>query len=138
MVERDDSVCLGGGHGQAPADIVEGTRGDPAEARLNGVERGQEEVAARSGCVAAQQGSYGPPLPRFEALPPRPKPAVPERNQRRLARPPSDRGHGSEGPLSQVTPSRSTRMAAALNSAVPDLGSVASIVRMLVATSSWK
>src|SRR5207247_10207791 len=31
----------------------------------------------------------------------------------------------------------SIRIAVALNSAVPDLGSVASIVRMLVATPSW-
>jgi len=38
--------------------------------------------------------------------------------------------------VAQVAPSRSTRIAAALNSAVPDFGSVASIVRMLVATSS--
>ncbi len=35
-------------------------------------------------------------------------------------------------------PSFSIRMAVALNSAVPDFGSVASIVRRLVATSSWK
>ena len=56
VVERDDSVRLGRGHGQAPADIVEGTRRDPAKPRLNGVERGQQEVAAGSGRVAAQQG----------------------------------------------------------------------------------
>ena len=57
VVERDDAVRLGGGHGQAPADIVEGTRRDPAEPGLDGVERGQEEVAAGPGRVAAQQGS---------------------------------------------------------------------------------
>ncbi len=55
VVERDDAVRLGGGHGQAPADIVEGTRRDPAKPRLDGMERGQEKVAAGSGRVAAQQ-----------------------------------------------------------------------------------
>ena len=36
------------------------------------------------------------------------------------------------------TPIFSIRMAVALNSAVPDFGSVASIVSRFVATSSWK
>jgi hypothetical protein len=55
VVKRDDSVRLGGGHRQALADIVEGTRRDPAKARLDGVERGQKEIAAGSRLVAAQQ-----------------------------------------------------------------------------------
>ena len=69
VVERDDAVRLGGRHGQAPADIVEGARRDPAKPRLDGMERGQEEVAAGSGRVAAQQATYGPPLPRSAAPP---------------------------------------------------------------------
>ena len=40
--------------------------------------------------------------------------------------------------MAREAASFSMRMAVALNSAVPDLGSVASIVRRLVATSSWK
>ena len=45
---------------------------------------------------------------------------------------------GRLSPPAPAPGSFSIRIAVALNSAVPDLGSVASIVRLLVVTSSWK
>jgi hypothetical protein len=44
VIERDDSMCFGRGHSQAPTDIVEGAGRNPAETRLDGMERGQKEV----------------------------------------------------------------------------------------------
>jgi hypothetical protein len=44
-VEAGDAVGLGGRHAQAAADLVEGWLADPADARLDGVERRQQEVA---------------------------------------------------------------------------------------------
>ena len=44
-VEAGHAVRLGGRHAQAAADLVEGRLADPADARLDGVERRQQEVA---------------------------------------------------------------------------------------------
>ena len=52
--------------------------------------------------------------------------------------PPPRRLPVSRSPSRAAGASFSTRMAVALNSAVPDFGSIASMVRMLVATSSGK
>ena len=43
-VEAGHAIGLGGRHAQAAADLVEGRLADPADARLDRVERRQEEV----------------------------------------------------------------------------------------------
>ena len=102
-------------------------------------------AASRAGSAAAKPaptprdtGPHGPDAGRARGTRARPPHRRPRTRQRtRTRRPP--RGSGPGAPYAPAaTPSFSIRMAVALNSAVPDFGSVASIVSRLTATSSWK
>jgi hypothetical protein len=63
-VERRDAVGVGRRDGQPAADIVEATLADPADTRLEGVERRQEHVAPRPGRVpAADRVAFRPDVP---------------------------------------------------------------------------
>ena len=92
----------------------------------------------------------GSPRARPTTTRPQPEQAIAASRRRRRSwsigpRSPSREGRGGDrthsSQRSDVAPasgSFSIRIAVALNSAVPDFGSVASIVRRFVATSSWK
>ena len=150
-VEARDAVRLGGRDGQPAADVAERGRADPADRGLQLVQDGQEQVALRPGRVAATRGVAVGPAGG----------ALPGRGRAGRARASTASRSAAEGSLAvrrrstqeqasgPAPPQRttscgapagsfSTRIALALNSAVPDLGSVASIVRTFVSTSSGK
>src|SRR6185437_14969809 len=147
-VEAGDPVGLGRRDGQAAAGVAERAGADPANPRLHRVQHGQQQVAPAAGGMAAD--GEVPVLLR----PHRAHPARIGLAEHRVDRLALDRGrrlimdpevHYRAG--SATWPgaasvwgrgSFSTRIALALNSAVPDFGSVASIVRMFVCTSSGK
>ena len=120
MVKRRNTEDFGRRKRQPLADVVQGPWSKPAEAVLHGVQRRKKKVALRSCGMTCdfnwngtQNGIDGGALGGV--------------------------GLGTmNANIHYFCSTFSTRTAAALNSAVPDLGSVASIVRRLVATSSGK
>ena len=144
-VERGDAPRVGGRHVQAIADVAEAAFADPADARLQRLQRGQQQVAHRARVASADRRDVR--VARAAA-----RAAIPGRSRRdraahrrrharrRSARPRSGRMSISARPRAPVPRSAtgSTRTAHALNSAVPDFGSDASIVSRFVATSSGK
>ena len=152
-IERRHAVDVCRRHRQALGDVVERARADPADVLLHG--------AAAPGAAGA--GASGPRARRRAAS----GPAGRNRARRRPSRPPADRararpprarrrsGRHREGGCPSVSGDRrrlgderaglrsgvaslSTRIAQALNSAVPLLGSVTSIVSRFVSTWSGK
>ena len=159
-VERRDAVRVGRRHGKSLADIVERAGAEPADTLVNRVQDGEQEVAPGSRAVATVCNlALVVDLPHT-AFPARGGGAEHAVDRRPLG----GGGHGVEqvdvhGPIVPVTGARqraaagssivprcsrvaaaifSTRIAAALNSAVPDFGSVASMVSTFVSTSSGK
>ena len=151
-VERRDAVRVRGRHGQPAADLVQPARADPADPLLQRPERRQQQMPPRARRVTARGRVAGGPG-RGARRPPSPTPAgrarrrAPRVRRRRL-------GAGDEADVhlpaglrrlalaravsTRADSSFSTRIAAALNSAVPDFGSVASIVSWFTSTSSGK
>src|SRR4029079_17162985 len=150
---------------QPPADVVQAARADPADPLLQRPERRKQEVALRAGRVASGSRvavGAGQARSALPARPRRPEHLVERRTLRRRRLRVRDeteihypRASAGSRPLPRApgpaaasrTLSRasrspgsslSTRIAAALNSAVPDFGSVASIVSWLTSTSSGK
>src|SRR5581483_4174117 len=120
-VEARDAVRLRGRHGEPARGVPEGALAHPADALLRRAQRGEEEVALRPvgarDAVAVRIG--GGPEHAVDRV------ALGRRRRR----------------VEQVQvhyESASTRIAVALNSAVPERGSVASIVSTFVSTSSGK
>ena len=174
-VERRDAVGVGRRDGEALADVVERAGRDPADARLGGPERREQQMPARARRVAADGDVAFRLRARVRRRPSRwsggrhastaARSTAPARHRgsaddRHARRPGWQSRHGrtsangrsvrTAGNYRGYEPRRSARDdgrtradlldpdRAALNSAVPDLGSIASIVRMFVATSSWK
>ena len=138
---------------QALADVIEAARADPADALLHRAQRRQQQVPPRARRVAAAAQRVS--LPLGSRTPPSQPPAAgrgrrrPRRARRRSARRRAGAGPSVSAGSSRArrrarSPARSgvatfsTRTAQALNSAVPDLGSVTSIVSRLTSTSSGK
>ena len=115
-------------------DLVEAARADPARrGRCSGVQRRQQQVAPVRGVAVRRPRSVAR---RSVGRPTTPIDRCRARRRRAAAR---RRGRTVHEPgRRSVTRDLSTRTAVALNSAVPDLGSVASIVSTLVSTSSGK
>src|SRR6185436_2234846 len=147
-VERDHAIGVRRGHGESPADVVERPLADPANPGLNRLERGKQQVPPRPRRVSATRSKSVSLLVPLAAVPSRA--GRPEESIDGLpflgsrlgvqevkvhyapCRAPARAAAGS------ADRTGSTRTAQALNSAVPDLGSVSSMVRMLTFTSSWK
>ena len=102
---------------------------------LGGEQRGQSLARRRAG---TGRGRAAAPALRLAA--PRPAPRRPDARGANGLGHADHQGRSAAGALRPRTgaPSFSIRMAVALNSAVPDFGSVASMVSRLTATSSWK
>ncbi len=118
-VEARHAVRVRGRHVEPPAGVAESALAHPTHTPLRRPERGQEQVAplpvaARDAAVAGRQAA--------------------DRGVDRLALGVARLG-SEQAEIHQIA---STRIAVALNSAVPDFGSTASIVSTFVATSSWK
>ena len=117
-VEARDAVRVGGRNVEPARRVAERALAHPADAALRGAQRGKQELAAVTPRAADPAVRVG------------------------CARDRVDRGALGVRRLRlqqlEIHQSGSTRIAVALNSAVPDFGSVASIVRMFVATSSGK
>ena len=130
-----DAISLGGRHRQAFADIIECSRRDPAKSFLYRMEGGQKLVTLGAGAIAPQKGNS----PFSLQIAPAPGPGRFRRTKDTIHNLAFQFGGFGPGNLDiHQFPSLSTRMAHALNSAVPAFGSVSSIVRMLVLTLSWK
>ncbi len=114
-VERRDAVDVGWGNAEALGNVVDGARADPADAVLHGVQHLEQTMAL----MAIRDE------PRLER-------AV---DGRALVRRRNGRGKVKVDQLARPL-TGSMRTAQALNSAVPDFGSVTSIVSKFVATSS--
>ena len=69
-VEGDDAVGIRRGHRQALADVVERALADPADRRLDGLKRGQQQMAPGTRLVAAGRGMRVAPLVALAAVPP--------------------------------------------------------------------
>ena len=54
-IEGGDAVSLRGRNGEPPADVVQCPLRKPAEAVLNRVQRGKEQIAPRAGFAPAQE-----------------------------------------------------------------------------------
>ena len=119
-VERRDAVRVGGRDVEPARRVAERALAHPADAPLCGAQRGEEQVPALT--VGAR-----------DAVAVRARPHRRRRRSPRARRRSAPRAGGG-GP--SYTASR--RIAVALNSAVPDFGSVASIVSTFVATRSGK
>ena len=149
-VERGDAVDVGGRQRQPAAELVHPSGADPADALLQGPERGEQKVSTRAGgvtgacrisCGTVESGAAVPAVDR------RPEHGV-ERGALGGCRlcagyevevhqlwPPTVAGSAIPARSSTSDGSIfSTLIAAALNSAVPDFGSVASIVSWFVST----
>ena len=118
-VERRDAVRVGGRDVEPPRRVAERALAHPADAPLCGAQRGEEQVAALTvgarDAVAVRRGRADDGVDRL-AL------GVGRLREREA----------------KVHYTASRRIAVALNSAVPDFGSVASIVSTFVATRSGK
>src|SRR5205085_2544605 len=140
-VEAGDAVGLGRGDREPAADIAERAGADPADPRLHGVQHRQEQVAPAAGGVAADgepavglgaggadPGGIGLAEDGVDRL-------ALDRGRRLILDPEVHYLAGSATRPGAASVwgrgSFSTLIALALNSAVPDFGSVASIVRML-------
>src|SRR5216683_3876102 len=132
VVKGRDAIGLGRRNVQPAARVLETPAADPADLVLERVQHGQQQVAPRTRRVA----------PAREVIVSRcPLAALPQRG--RWSEDAVDSGDFSLGRWPAAGSNihyaiLSTRMALALNSAVPDLGSVASMVSTLVATWSGK
>ena len=119
-VERRDAVRVGGRDVEPSRRVAERALAHPADAPLCGAQRGEEQVPALAvgarDAVAVRRGRTDDGVDRL-AL------GVGRLRER-------------EAKVHRYTASR--RIAVALNSAVPDFGSVASIVSTFVATRSGK
>ncbi len=146
VVEGEHPPRLGRRHDQPLADVVHRATADPADAVLDGVEGGQQEMALllRRRHPATRRAAValdipGAALPAGAGGPEQPVDGVALSGGRRRA---DDVNIHSRllacSPGGDYAPTASICTAAALNSAVPDFGSTASMVRWLVATSSGK
>src|SRR5579872_2230299 len=139
MVERRHAECVGRRNVQTAADIVERARTDPSGAIVDGMQRRQQQMACVARSFPAMQRAHIADRLRSE-----------QRIDcgdfvlgRLVFHEPYVHAYtaaASDAAVASSLPAKtfSSRTAAALNSAVPDCGSVASIVKMLVATSSLK
>ncbi len=138
MIEGDDAPGLGGRDGQAAADVVERAAADPPDSILDGMQRRQEQVAPILRLLQSRPAKRASHAPRFA----RPRPILTRAARAADRRPRAPRCSAQPPTMCRSTGSvghsLSIATAAALNSAVPDFGSVASIVSRLVATSSGK
>ena len=147
-VKRCDSPRIRGRHGETRANVVQRTLADPADTRLHGVQRRQQQVAHGARVVSAERDMGVADGIADAAVPPRrwrseecvdrltllagrfgveemeihQSPAIAMRRPATVGR--------RDGRACTFT----TCTAQALNSAVPDFGSNASIVRKFVAT----
>ena len=144
-VERRDAVGLRRRDREPPADVVQRAPADPADARLHRVQRREQEVALRPRGVPAARHVLVALAGLRRSLPARPgraedgvdRLALDRRRELVLDDEVHQRAGCAAAPRaadasSSPGRSRSTRIAVALNSAVPDFGSVALIVSTLV------
>ena len=154
-IERGDTVGVCRRDRQTRTDVIEASGADPADSLLQRPQRRQQQVPATARLVTALRGVAGRPVAAVASLPAvlrRPEHAVDRcplglrldcsRNEvnvhrLRVCLDKSPTASGSWMPDASACSagsSFSTRIAAALNSAVPDFGSVASIVSWFVST----
>ena len=133
-IEGGDPISLGGRDREPFGDVAKGSTADRADGVLDGVESGKQQVPLRTsrraaeGDVAVETGEPSP-FPR--------RPGRTQEGVNRLAL--CLRGLFEKGAdVQQVVVRASTRTAVALNSAVPDLGSQASMVSAFTSVSSGK
>src|SRR6185312_4373754 len=152
-IERRHAPGVGRGHVEPRADVVERAFADPADARLHGLQRGEQLVPAGAGRVSAERHVCIALRHALAAVPPgrgRTKSCV-DRLAFLVGRSDVEQFQVHQSPntgsewrwsaragASSGARTGSTRTAHALNSAVPERGSVASIVSRLTRTWSWK
>ena len=129
-IERRHAMNFRGSNVQPQRDIVESAGADPADAVLDRVEHGQKTMPPARGVAVERRARVGDSAAgRLASL----IRARPDQSQRQRALLQSLARRLDEDPI-KSSYTFSIRMAVALNSEVPDLGSTASIVSSLVAT----